>query len=76
LLGLGNGTPDIFTTYANIRSGLYSQAFGSLIGKDRYYYILNDICKLLGAGMFVSVFIVSVVIAVKKATLNRRPFIR
>lgn len=62
LLGWGNGAPDILTTFANLRHGHVAQALGQLVG----------------AGMFVSIAIVAVIILVSGgiSQIHRRPFLR
>ncbi|KAJ3213769.1 hypothetical protein HK099_007194, partial [Clydaea vesicula] len=60
LAALGNGAPDLFTTFSAIKSGSSGLAFGELIG----------------AAAFISMFVVGVVSIISPFTLPRRPFIR
>ncbi|KAI9006069.1 Sodium/calcium exchanger protein-domain-containing protein [Gaertneriomyces semiglobifer] len=60
LAALGNGSPDLFSTF----SAMQSSSAGLAIG------------ELLGAGLFVTLFVVGVVAIIKPFRLPRRPFIR
>lgn len=35
LLGLGGGAPDIIAVYSQVRSGVYAQTFGFVVGRYR-----------------------------------------
>jgi len=60
LLAFGNGGPDIFAAFTAITQNAPGMALGSL----------------LGAGMFVTSFVVGLISISCQVTVNRRPFIR
>eukprot|EP01127_Copromyxa_protea_P009907 TRINITY_DN2373_c0_g1_i2.p1 TRINITY_DN2373_c0_g1~~TRINITY_DN2373_c0_g1_i2.p1 ORF type:complete len:786 (+),score=152.58 TRINITY_DN2373_c0_g1_i2:345-2360(+) len=60
LLGIGNGAPEIFTVFAQVKTGAYAQSIG----------------QLLGGAMFVGQCLVGIVTMMKLTQVKRRPFLR
>lgn len=60
LAALGNGAPDLFTTFTAIQSGSPALALG----------------EQFGAALFISMFLVGCIAVVSPFSIPRRPFIR
>lgn len=76
LLGIGNGAPEIFTVYAQVKTGAYAQSIGQLLGTPLKFNAFSKYLPNLGGAMFVGNCLVGIVTIMKLTEVKRRPFLR